>query len=505
MNMSSSSRRLEPLLVLLVSLSLLTPVPGADPAPELSDAEMRADLLRAVQVTPHERQVAWQELEFIAFVHFGVNTFTDREWGTGQEDPKIFNPTELDCRQWVRVLKDAGMKTVILTAKHHDGFCLWPSHYTSHSVAQSSWKAGKGDVVRDLSQACREAGLKLGIYLSPADLNAPSYGNTDGYNTYFKLQLTELLKKYGPISEVWFDGANPRKEGMKYHYFDWYALIRQLQPKAVIFGMGPDVRWVGNESAKTRRTEWSVIPSTVPLEQFHGGDLTADDLGSREKIKGAPHLLWYPAETDVSIRPGWFYHPREDDKVKSADTLWDMYVRNVGGNCVFLLNVPPDRRGLIHENDVAVLHQLGERIRATFRDNLATGAKAKATRTKGTGGQFDAAKTVDADKDTYWTTDDWTTSAEIEYDLGGNRRFSLAMLQEHLKSGQRIEACAFDAWIDGAWKELGQGTTVGYKKFFRFAPVETDKVRVRVLESRVAPTLSNFGLFLEPTGAVKKP
>jgi alpha-L-fucosidase len=505
MNRLPRARRVEPLRALAALVLLLTPVSAADPVSGLADAEMREDLVRAVQVTPHRRQLAWQELEFIAFIHFGVNTFTDREWGTGQEDPKVFNPTGLDCRQWVRVLKDAGMRMVILTAKHHDGFCLWPSHYTSHSVVTSGWRGGKGDVVRELSRACREAGLRLGIYLSPADLNAPSYGDTEGYNTDFKLQLKELLTKYGEISEVWFDGANPRKEGMKYNYFEWYALIRQHQPRAVIFGMGPDVRWVGNESANTRRTEWSVIPSSVPLEQFHGGDLTADDLGSRAKIKGAPHLLWYPAETDVSIRPGWFYHAQEDDKVKPVDTLWDMYVRNVGGNCVFLLNIPPDRRGLIHENDAAVLHQLGERIRATFKENLAAGANARATRTKGTDGQFDAGKTVDTDKETYWTTDDWTTSAELEYDLGAKKRFSLAMLQEHLRSGQRIEACAFDAWLDGAWRELGQGTTVGYKRFFRFPPVETDKVRVRILQSRVAPTLSTFGLFLEPAEAVKKP
>jgi alpha-L-fucosidase len=485
-------------VALLGSVSLAASLAAADAGPGLSDAEMREDLVRAVQVAPQRRQIAWQELEFIAFAHFGVNTFTDREWGTGQEDPGLFAPTALDCGQWVRVLKDAGVKMVILTAKHHDGFCLWPSHYTDHSVARSGWRGGQGDVVRDLSRACRETGLKLGVYLSPADLNAPSYGDTGGYNTYFKLQLKELLSNYGEISEVWFDGANPRKEGMKYDYFAWYALIRQRQPGAVIFGMGPDVRWVGNESASTRTTEWSVIPSKVPLEQFHGGDLTDEDLGSRARIKGAPYLLWYPAETDVSIRPGWFYHAGEDGKVKSVDRLWDMYLRNVGGNCVLLLNVPPDRRGLIHENDAAVLHQLGERIRATFAQNLARGAKTRATHTKANDAKFDAALTVDDDRNTYWTTDDWTTTAEIEYDLGAKKRFSLAMLQEHLASGQRIEACAFDARIDGAWKELGTGTTVGYKRIFRFEPVGTDRVRVRILGSRVAPTLSNFGLFLEP-------
>jgi alpha-L-fucosidase len=505
MNLRFRDDRLPPLLALLGLLSLGPATLAGDAPSGLSDPEMREDLLRAVKVAPQPRQVAWQELEFIAFAHFGVNTFTDREWGTGEEDPKVFNPTALDCSQWVRVLKDAGVKMIILTAKHHDGFCLWPSHYTDHSVAQSAWKQGKGDVVRELSQACRREALKLGLYLSPADLHAPSYGDTEGYNTYFKLQLKELLTKYGEISEVWFDGANPRKEGMKYDYFAWYALIRQLQPRAVIFGMGPDVRWVGNESANTRSTEWSVIPSKVPLDQFHGGDLTAEDLGSRAKIKGAPYLLWYPAETDVSIRPGWFYHASEDGKVKSVDTLWDMYLRNVGGNCVLLLNVPPDRRGLIHENDAAVLHQLGERLRATFANNLAVGAKTRATRTKGNDAKFDAASTLDSSRDTYWSTDDWTTTADLEYDLGAKKRFSLAMLREHLASGQRIEACTFEAWLDGAWKELGKGTTVGYKKLFRFPPVETDKVRVRVLQSRVAPTLSSFGLFLEPPDAVKKP
>ncbi|MBL9134438.1 MAG: alpha-L-fucosidase [Verrucomicrobiales bacterium] len=451
---------------------------------------------RAAKVAPHPRQIAWQQLEFYAFVHFGVNTFTDREWGTGTEDPKIFHPTALDARQWVSVFKDAGMRMVILTAKHHDGFCLWPSRYTEHSVKNSPWRGGAGDVVREVADACREAGLKFGVYLSPADLNAPSYGDTEGYNTYFKNQLRELLTQYGDITEVWFDGANPRKEGMKYDYFGWYRLIRELQPNAVIFGMGPDVRWVGNEGAHTRAAEWSVFPSPVPLEQFHGGDSTAEDLGSRAKIASAPHLLWWPAETDVSIRPGWFYHAAEDAKVKSVETLLDMYYRNVGGNCTLLLNVPPDRRGLIHENDAAHLRQLGKVLQSTFQVNLADAAKVQASHQRP---EAPASAITDANPATFWTTPDGQETAELTFELAGRRTFNRAQLMEHLPVGQRIEGCALDVWIDGSWKEVATATTVGYMRLLRFPEVTTDRVRIRITGARWAPTLSKLGLFREAT------
>lgn len=489
---------------------------------------MREDVARAASVRPHPRQVAWQELEFIAFTHFGVNTFTGREWGTGQEKEAIFNPSQLDCRQWVRVCQSAGMKEVILTAKHHDGFCLWPSRFTEHSVKNSPWRGGQGDVVRELAEACREAGLKLGIYLSPADLNAiergvygsksapghrviptpvPGWqpkslhrfeGDWDDYNTYFMNQLFELLTEYGDISEVWFDGANPKPgTGQKYAYQDWYRLIRTLQPNAVIFGKGPDVRWVGNEAGHARASEWSVIPIPVPPEQFTWPDLTDSDLGSRPKIKGARNLVWYPAETDVSIRPGWFYHAHEDSRVKSLDHLLNIYYGAVGGNAVFLLNLPPDQRGLIHENDARSLRAFGEVIRQTFKENLAAGAKATASNVRGNDPAFAAEKTVDGDKESYWTTDDWTTAAEIVFELPQPRRFNRALLQEQIRIGQRIEGCALDVWLENGWKEMAKATTVGYKRLLRFDPVTSGKVRVRIIQSRLAPTLANFGLYFE--------
>lgn len=499
-----------------------------NPPADLSDAEMRADLERAAQLVPHQRQIDWQSREFIAFIHFGPNTFSGHEWGTGKEDEKIFNPTALDARQWVRVCQSAGMKQIILTAKHHDGFCLWPSRFTPHSVKNSPWKNGSGDVVRELADACREAGLKLGIYLSPADLNAiergvygsknPSQrrviptpvagwtpksdvrldGEWDDYNTYFLNQLFELLTEYGEVTEVWFDGANPKPgTGQKYAYQDWYKLIRLLQPGAVIFGKGPDVRWVGNEAGGSRAEEWSVIPLAEPPENFTWPDLTGPDLGSRAKIKGAKWLTWYPAETDVSIRPGWFYHANEDGKVKSLEQLLDIYYRSVGGNSLFLLNLPPDQRGLIHENDAQRMAEVGAVLRTTFATNLAEGARATASVTKGTGAEYSGIKTVDSYATTFWTTPDWSSPAEIIYELPRPQRFNIAMIQEHIASGQRIEAHAVDAWLDGRWQEIAKARTVGYKRLLRFPSVTTDKVRLRIPNARVAPTVASFGLFYQ--------
>jgi alpha-L-fucosidase len=506
-------------LALLFSAAGLAQTPPPDPG-------TRALLERAVAVRPSPRQLAWQQREFIAFTHFGPNTFTDREWGTGREQESVFNPAELDCRQWVRVLKDAGMTEVILTAKHHDGFCLWPSRFTEHSVKNSPWRDGHGDVVRDLAEACREAGLRLGIYLSPADLNAMErgiYGQTevkprliptpvpgwtpkspyrkegawDEYNTYFLNQLFELLTEYGEISEVWFDGANPRPgTGQKYAYADWYSLIRALQPKAVIFGKGPDVRWCGNEAGHGRPSEWSVIPLPVSPASFDWPDMTGQDLGSLAKLRGAPYLRWYPSEVDVSIRPGWFWHAPENDSVKSLDKLIQIYFASVGDNAVLLLNVPPDRRGLIHENDAARLHEFGNWLRSTFNQDLARGAKATASESRGGSAVYSADKTVDGDAGTCWMPDDWRSQAEITCQLPAQERFDIASFQEDIRQGQRISALALDAWQDGAWRELSRATTVGYKRLLRFAPVETDRVRVRILDSRVCPTLSSFGLFL---------
>ena len=318
---------------------------------------------RLVQVVPSPRQFAYQQLEFYAFVHFTVNTFTGREWGDGTEDPAIFNPEKLDARQWARAVKSAGMRGLILTCKHHDGFCLWPSRYTEHSVAHSPYQGGKGDIVRETAQACREEGLRFGAYLSPWDRNNPLYGQGKAYDDYFCAQLEELLTGYGDIFAVWFDGACGEGPNGKKQYYDWeryYALIRKLQPGACINVCGPDIRWCGNEAGDTRPSEWSVVPARTrdtekiaslsqqaDDESFRQRKISASDkdLGSREALREEQELIWYPAEVNTSIRPGWFYHPEEDNQVKSLDTLLDVYVRSVGGNGTFLLNIPPRQRG----------------------------------------------------------------------------------------------------------------------------------------------------------------
>ncbi|HIJ52324.1 MAG TPA: family 16 glycosylhydrolase [Planctomycetes bacterium] len=460
------------------------------------EADRRNDIIRkAASVRPSPRQLAWQELEFIAFVHFTVNTFTDKEWGDGREDPAIFNPNQLDTRQWVEVCKDAGMKMIILTAKHHDGFCLWPSKYTEHSVKNSPWRNGRGDVVRELTDACREAGLKLGLYLSPWDRHEPAYGDTAKYNKFYKNQLRELLTNYGEVAEVWFDGAKgSNAKDMEYDWLGYYAIVRELQPNAVIFN-GLDVRWVGNESGYARQSEWSVMKRNEKPFGFINNHQR--DLGSVGALGDGENLIWYPAETDVSIRPGWFYHASQDKKVKSVEHLVDIYYKSVGRNSVLLLNLPPDRRGLIHENDVRRLRELRKVLDATFRHNLALRVAAKASHIHGNKPVHGPDKAVDGNKDTYWTTDDGTTAANLEFDLGKKCTFNVAELAEYIKIGQRVEEFVLEAW-DGSWKEFARGTTIGYKRLLRFDDVTAQKVRLKILASRVCPTISNFALYFAP-------
>lgn len=453
-------------------------------------------ITRAANVRPSPQQLAWQKLEFIAFIHYTVNAFTDREWGDGSEDPAIFNPTQLDVRQWVKTCKDAGMKMIILTAKHHDGFCLWPSKYTEHSVKSSPYKNGKGDIVGELAHACREAGLKLGLYLSPWDRHEPTYGDSAGYNRFYKKQLRELLTNYGEVTEVWMDGAKGRDaKDMEYDFPGYYATVRELQSGAVIFN-GPDIRWVGNERGYARESEWSVMNrSDAPFGFINA---TAKDLGSLEALGDGERLIWYPAETDVSIRPGWFYHASQDDKVKSVEHLLDIYFSSVGYNSVLLLNLPPDRRGLIHENDVRRLREFRKVLDAIFDENLAAGAKATASNVKGGNPAFAAGKITDGDPETYWTTDDGTTAATVEFDLGTTRTFNVAELAEHIEIGQRVAEFALDARDNGQWKEFTRGTTVGYKRLLRFDKVTTRRLRLRILDSRVCPTLANLALYHAP-------
>ncbi len=455
---------------------------------------MQDKIFEAAHVCPSAQQLAWQRLELMAFFHFTVNTFTDREWGDGQEDPRVFNPTSLDPFQWLCIARNAGIKLAILTAKHHDGFCLWPSRYTEHSVKHSPYRNGQGDVVREFVEACRAFDVQVGLYLSPWDRHEATYGS-DAYNDYFTAQLTELLTDYGSIAEVWFDGACGEGPNGKRQVYDWeryYRVIRSLQPEAVIAISGPDVRWVGNERGIARVNEWSVVPATI-------ADAHRRNLGSRKQILQADRLVWHPAECDVSIRPGWFYHQSEDQRVKSPKKLVDLYFKSVGRNAALLLNLPPDRRGLIHENDARSLAGMRRILDETFAHNLAVGAAVTASHEKA---GFPAANTLDGDPDTYWTTDDgqrtaWQETAVLEYDLGAPQTFNVVLLQEHIAVGQRIEKFVIEAHTARGWEPATRGGTVGYKRLLRCNDTTADKVRVRIEGARFAPTLSHFGLFYQ--------
>lgn len=496
-----------------------------------SDDSLDEIVEKAANVIPHPRQHAWKKLEQTAFLHFGVNTFTGREWGTGLEDPDVFHPTNFDPTQWMAALKDGGFKSVILTAKHHDGFCLWPSNYTDHDVASSAWRNGQGNVVRATADAAYEAGLQFGFYLSPADLHELKasdgrYGNgseakptviptpveseernpgrhfmytLDDYNRYFVNQLYELLTGYGPVNEVWFDGANPAPgTGQTYNYLAWIDIIRELMPEAVIAIGGPDVRWVGNETGIARDSEWSPLPfnGDEPALRSHspGFSPTSDDLGSREQLAQDPeYLAWYPAEADTSIRPGWFYHADEDDQVMSVGELIDIFYKSVGRNANLLLNVPPDQRGLLHETDVKRLAEFGERLRKTFDTDLAEGAEVDAS-TAADGHAGGAA--VDGTTDSYWTTSGSETTATLIFDLNESQAFNRVLLQENIDIGQRIESFALDVWNGSSWQKIISATTVGYKRLLRFDEVKAQKIRLRIEQSRANPTLASFGLYL---------
>lgn len=464
-------------------------------------AEVRALAEMAAAVRPEPRQAAWQRMEFNMFIHYGMNTFTDKYGGDGTEKASEFCPTEFHPDQWTELAAEAGMKGLVLVCKHHEGFCLWPTAMTDHSVKSSPWKEGKGDVVREVAESCRKRGLKFGVYLSLADLHEPTYGQSEKYNEFFRGQLRELLTNYGEVFEVWFDGYTPKDKGQVYDVASYYKVVRELQPNAVIFGRGPDVRWVGNEKGKPRASEWSVFP--LPVAK---GDYTwpsndvGDDLGSLKRLEGAKELCWYPAETDVPNRKGWFYHAAQNDTLKSVDELLDCYYGAVGGNSLFLLNFGPDQRGLIPEADIARFREFVRVLKETFARNLAAGAAVSAS---ASASGVDAGAVTDGRPETFWTTKDWEVEPSVVVTLPREGVFNVVMLQEHIESGQRIERFAVDAWVEadqGAWmwKEIGAGTTVGYKKLIRIPEQKTGKVRVRFLESRVRPTLAEFGLFRTP-------
>jgi len=500
---------------------------------------------KAAKVLPRANQTDWMRLERTFFLHFGVNTFNEVEWGTGREEPSIFNPTALDANQWLDAVTNFGGKMIVLVCKHHDGFCYWPTRYTPHSVAASPWRGGKGDEVREVANAARAHGVKLGVYLSPADLYqlrtnpknpAGYYGNgssnvlsviptdpasfktnptagrtptpgftnytymVDDYNRYFLNQLYELLTEYGPISEVWFDGANPDPSVHEsYHYEAWYQLIRSLQPNAVIMGKGPDVRWVGNEGGVGRTTEWSVIPLPTSPGKFTWPDMQGGDLGSRAKLTPGSHLWWFPAEVNTTIlqNSAWFWarnkHPR------TVTQLVDIFYTSVGRNGNLILNLSPDKRGLVPDNQLDALNRTADIINETFATDLAAGGKVTGDTENATNGP---ALVLDGNLDTWWEAAPGQTNGTVTIALPKAVTFDVVSLQEAVDHrGQRIESFAIEAWNGSAWaaaeKIQSDGlTTVGHRRLIRLkAPVTTDQVRIRIIGSRLEPTLAELGLF----------
>jgi alpha-L-fucosidase len=415
---------------------------------------------RQARPGPSAAQLAWQRDELALFLHFGVNTFTDREWGDGKEDPSIFAPANLDARQWARSARAAGFRAMILTAKHHDGFCLWPTKTTKHSVASSPFRGGNGDVVREFVDACRAEQLRPGVYLSPWDRNNPTYGDSPRYNDLYCDQLTELLTQYGPMAEVWFDGANGEGPNGKRQVYDWprvWGLVKKLQPEAVIFSdAGPDVRWCGNENGTAGDPNWSTVnPAKVPYPGVSGPGIT-------EALQnGDPDgTVWRPAEADTSIRRGWFYHPAQDAAVRTVDQLVDLYFRSVGRNSKLLLNVPPTRDGLLHETDVARLAGMHGRLRTLFAEDLAAHVTVKGVV--------------------------FPTSSEKEIDFGRGTTISVVRLAENITRGQVVGRYRVLGSDGGDWRPLSQGTTIGYAKLDRFGPTTVRRVRI-VVDEAIAP------------------
>ena len=465
----------------------------------LNSCAREVDPPQAVLPVPTERQMAWHELEQYAFICFGLNTFTDKEWGYGDESPSLLHPVELDARQWAKTVKAAGLKGIMLVCKHHDGFCLWPSQYTEYSVKNSPFRDGKGDIVKEVSDACHEYGIKFGVYLSPWDRNHAQWGSPE-YLIYYRNQLRELLTNYGEVFMVWFDGAHGGDGffgGARENriidvqtYYEWpkiFALCRELAPMAALRRLGPDVRWCGNERGFVGDPNWNLLNVDDALwregsiERFNHGD-----------ENGAS---WLPAEVDVSIRPGWFYHAHEDDKVRTPENLLKIYLESVGRGAVLNLNIPPDRRGLLHENDVKSLMEWKNLLDRTFSVNLAARAKAKADSYRGKSKMYAAANVTDGNRETYWATDDSVTGGTLEIDLGKTQKVNYVVIREYVKLGQRVKDFNVEAWIDNTWKQIAKGTTIGYKRILQIDPVETRKIRINIVDAKACPLISTVEAF----------
>ncbi|HTI68549.1 MAG TPA: alpha-L-fucosidase [Candidatus Limnocylindria bacterium] len=428
-----------------------------------------AMLQRAVQVVPAPRQLAWQQREVEVFFHFGLNTMTQQEWGSGKESAALFNPKKLDAGQWCSAAKLIGAQGVVLVCKHHDGFCLWPSATTDYSVRNSPWREGKGDLVRELSEACRAAGMKFGVYLSPADRHQPSFG-TPAYNDVYRAQLRELLTGYGEISEVWMDGAFPDGKAETVDFPSFYRLVRELQPNAVIVSKGPDVRWVGNEGGSAREAEWNVVPLATDPEHFSWPNMQGRNLGGRDVIQNATHLYWYPAVANLPLDFDWFWDPQSEKRVKSLHDLQKIYELSVGRNAGLLLNLAPNREGLIPGSDVSALQSFGRWITDSFGTNLVEG--------------------VVAERST-----DSTGNTEIVYRLPRPRYVTTLMVGEDITQGQRVESFKVDLLDADKWHQCGQGSTIGWKRLVRWQPQRAEAVRIRITGTRADPRLRFAGLY----------
>jgi len=450
---------------------------------------------------PTERQLAWHELEQYAFIHFTTNTFTGKEWGYGDESPEVFNPSGMDVIQWVKAIKTAGLKAIVLTCKHHDGFCLWPSQYTGHSVKNSKWENGQGNVVKEVADACHKYGLKFGVYLSPWDRNRMDYGKAS-YLEYYRNQLKELFTNYGPIFEMWFDGANGgdgyyggTKEKRKINgstYYDWpttLGLVRKIEPDVIFFSdAGPDIRWCGNERGFAGETNWA----TIDTDSIFAGKSGIEKFLNSGQENGKSYI---PAEVDVSIRPGWFYHDEEDNKVKTPEKLFEIYLSSVGRGANLILNIPPDRRGLLHENDIEALTGWKKLIDNAFKTNLALNSKVTCDSYRGNSKTYAASNVTDGNKDTYWTTNDGVTTGVLTINLNSMKTINYITLQEYIKLGQRIKNFSIFVLKNNCWEEAAKATTIGYKRIIKVAAIETDMVKISITSAKASPIISNIEVY----------
>ena len=458
----------------------------------------KSDQIQPLLPIPQPKQVKWQQMETYAFVHFGLNTFNDREWGYGDSDPQTFNPSNLDCEQWVQTFVKSGMKGVILTAKHHDGFCLWPTKYTDYSIKKSPWKNGKGDLVRELANACKKYGIKFAVYLSPWDRHQAFYG-TPKYVEYFHNQLTELMTQYGDVFEVWFDGANGGNgwyggakdtrsidQKLYYDYPRIYRLLDRVQPQAIVFSDGgPGCRWVGNEKGYAGETNWSFLRQG----EVHPGYPNYPEL----TVGHADGNQWVAAECDVSIRPGWFYHPQEDNRVKSIKELTDLYYRSVGHNATLLLNFPVDRTGRINPIDSTRAVTWHQKIQADLSNNLLASIVPQATQSRSK--NYLPTQITDGNYDTYWATSDGVTSASLTFHFHESTALNRILLQEYIPLGQRVKAFNIEAYYNNQWHPIDVGeetTTIGYKRILRFATIQADQLRIHFTDSRGPLTINNI-------------